>query len=50
MTVEKNRNGSYVIGEFVGNDWVKQVYYGYTKKEAIAKFKDYLKTYDRFAR
>lgn len=44
MTVEKNYNGSYVIGAWIGNDWIHKVYYGYSKKESISRFKKYLKS------
>ena len=43
MTVEKNMNGSYVISDIKYGVFHKQVYYGYTKKESIKKFKDHYK-------
>jgi hypothetical protein len=34
MIVERD-NGSFLISDTVGNDWIKKVYYFYSKKEAI---------------
>ena len=40
MIVERQGNGSLLISDTVGNDWIKQVYYFYSKKEAIKLFKN----------
>lgn len=37
INIEKNLNGSYMITDDKGN---KEVYYGYTKIEAIKRFKE----------
>lgn len=39
MTIEKQHNGSLLITDIVNGQYIKQVYYGYTKKEAMADFK-----------
>lgn len=39
MTVEKNREGAYVISDIIGGYLVTKRYYGYTKREALAMFK-----------
>lgn len=44
MTIEKLHDGAYRISEIVNNYLVTQVYYYYTKKEAMANFKAYLNT------
>jgi hypothetical protein len=31
-------NGSILVSAIIGNYWVKRVYYGYTKREAIRMF------------
>ena len=40
MIVERQSNGSLLISDTVGNDWIKKVYYFYSKKEAIKLFKN----------
>ena len=40
MIVERQDNGSLLISDTVGNDWIKKVYYFYSKKEAIKLFKN----------
>lgn len=41
ITVERNKvNGSYILTTIVKGCYVSRVYYGYTKKECIAMFKD----------
>jgi hypothetical protein len=37
----KTGNGSLLISDTVGNDWIKKVYYFYSKKEAIKLFREY---------
>lgn len=44
MTIEKLHDGSLLISDIVGSQLVKQKYMGYTKREAIRKFKQYLKS------
>jgi hypothetical protein len=41
MIVERQSNGSLLISDTVGNDWIKKVYYFYSKKEAIKLFREY---------
>jgi hypothetical protein len=41
MIVERQDNGSFLISDTVGNDWIKKVYYFYSKKEAIKLFREY---------
>lgn len=43
ITIEKQLNGSYLVSTIRNDQYIKQVYYGYTKKEAIAEFKQYIK-------
>jgi hypothetical protein len=45
MTIEKLHNGALLISDIVAGQYIKQVYYGYTKKEAISAFKDYRLNY-----
>lgn len=39
MTIEKNREGAWVISTIAGGYLVTRVYYFHTKREAVAKFK-----------
>jgi len=39
MTIEKNINGYWLITDIINGYFVKKVYGGYTKKEAIQLFK-----------
>ena len=41
MIIERQGNGSFLISDIVGNDWIKKVYYFYSKKEAIKLFREY---------
>lgn len=43
MTIEKNQAGAYVISDIVGGYLVTRQYYGYTKREAMRLFRDYVK-------
>jgi len=43
MIITKQLNGSYLITDIVKGYWIKQVYYFYTKKEAIKLFRQYRK-------
>lgn len=39
MTIEKNLHGAWVVYDIINGYLVHQQYYGYTKKQAIALFK-----------
>ena len=41
MTIEKLHNGSYRISDIINDYLVEQVYYYYTKREAVKEFKQY---------
>ena len=43
MTIERQHNGSLLISDIVNNQYIKQVYYFYTKKEAIKLFRKFRK-------
>jgi hypothetical protein len=43
MIVERQGNGSLLISDIVNGYWIKQVYYFYSKKEAIKLFREYRK-------
>ena len=43
MIIEKQGNGSLLISDIVNGYWIKQVYYFYSKKEAIKLFREYRK-------
>ena len=40
MIIERQHNGSLLISDIVNGYWIKQVYYFYSKKEAIKLFKN----------
>jgi hypothetical protein len=40
MTATRNQYGAWVISTFVGNYLVSRQYYGYTKREALACFRE----------
>lgn len=40
MTIERNQEGAYVISDIIGGYLVTKRYYGYTKREAIKRFKE----------
>lgn len=40
MTITKNQQGAYIVSSMIGGYRVQKVYMGYTKKEAIANFKE----------
>ena len=40
MFIEKNREGYWVITDFIGDERVKRMYLYHTKREAIKKFKN----------
>jgi hypothetical protein len=39
MTVSKNHAGALIISDIVGGYYVQRVYIGYTKREAMRKFR-----------
>jgi hypothetical protein len=43
MIITRQQNGSYLISDIVKGYWINQVYYFYTKKEAIKQFRQYRK-------
>ena len=43
MIIERQSNGSLLISDIVNGYWIKQVYYFYSKKEAIKLFREYRK-------
>jgi hypothetical protein len=42
-TAQRNQQGAWIISDIVGGYWVTRTYYGYTKSESLAKFKQELK-------
>ena len=46
MTITKNQDGSYTFFIMLNGYFVKQRYYGYTKKAATQLFKDKLEKRD----
>lgn len=42
ITIRKTFQGAYELSAVVGNDYIHQQYFGYTKKEALRLFKQYL--------
>lgn len=44
MTIERNHAGAWVVSDMVAGYLVTRQYYGYTKREATAKFKADLKS------
>ena len=43
MIIERQGNGSLLISDIVDGYWIKQVYYFYSKKEAIKLFREHKK-------
>jgi hypothetical protein len=39
MTIEKNKEGAWVVSDIVGGYWVSRRYYYYTKRQALAMFR-----------
>lgn len=37
-TITKQHNGSYIVEDIFKGQYLKRVYYGYTKKQALNKF------------
>ena len=40
MTVTRQNNGSYLISDIIDDQYISQVYYFYTKREAMRAFKE----------
>ena len=40
MIIERQKNGSYLITDTIKKERIKQVYYFYSKKDAIKHFKN----------
>jgi hypothetical protein len=40
MTVDKNAEGAWRVSDIIGGYLVTKVYYEYTKREAIKRFKE----------
>jgi hypothetical protein len=43
MNIEKNREGAYVISDIVSGYLVTRSYYGYTKRESVRLFRQYMR-------
>ena len=43
MTIEKNREGAYVISDIVSGYLVTRSYYGYTKRDAVRLFRAHIR-------
>ena len=43
MTITIQHNGSLLISDIIKDEYIKRVYYGYNKKDAIQLFKQYRK-------
>lgn len=43
MIITKNYEGAWILSDIVDGYWVDRCYYFYTKREAIALFKKYIK-------
>ena len=47
MTIEKNREGAYVISDIVSGYLVTRSYYGYAKRDAVRLFRAYVRGEER---
>lgn len=43
MMIDRNAEGAWRITALVGGYYVTRTFYGYTKKEAVALFRDHIK-------
>lgn len=43
MSIEKNREGAWIVSDIAGGYLVTRVYYGYTKREAVSLFRAHLR-------
>lgn len=43
MSIERNHEGAWIVSTIHGGFLITRKYYGYTKKQAIALFKNELK-------
>lgn len=50
MTIEKTFQGAYIISGYYKGHYVKRQYLGYTKKEAVSMFREYVRNYDPYKR
>lgn len=44
MSIERTREGGWVVSDIIGGYLVTRQYYGYTKREALQLFRQYAKT------
>lgn len=44
MTIERNYEGAWVISDVIGGYLETRRYYGYTKRESVAQFKQEFKS------
>lgn len=44
MTVSKNHAGAIIISDIIGGEYVQRVYIGFTKREALRKFRAEMRT------
>jgi len=43
MTIERQRNGSFLITDIKNGVLLRRVYYGYSKTEAVRLFREFIK-------
>jgi hypothetical protein len=43
MTVRKNYAGALIISDIIGNEYIERVYIGFTKREAMRRFRKEIK-------
>lgn len=43
ITINRTFQGAWELSTIVGTTWIHRQYMGYTKKEAISLFKEYIK-------
>lgn len=43
MTIEMNTRGGYVISTIHKGQYIRRTYYGYTKREAMRLFREYVR-------
>lgn len=43
MFIDRNNEGAWRISDIIGGYLVTRLYYGYTKRESIKLFRDYVK-------
>ena len=47
MSIEKNKEGAYVISDIVSGYLVTRSYYGYTKRDAVRLFREHMRGGER---